>query len=107
MNTAGIRYALRGDVRDRFSDGLAAVYKDDKYGFINKKGKVVIEPAYAFFEDFSEGLALVGEDGAHWGRYAIRPKYASAAGFSEGLAVVQKKDGTWYVIDKTGKIVVK
>lgn len=61
-----------------FSEGLAAVYKDKKYGYINKKGKYVIEP-----------------------------QYADAGDFSEGIAVVQTEDGEWNFIDQTGAVVVK
>ena len=37
-----------------------------KYGFIDKSGKVVIEPQFDLVFDFSEGLARVEKDGK-WG----------------------------------------
>lgn len=43
-----------------FIDGLAVIETDDeKYGFINAKGKVVIEPKYSYVSVFNEGLCLV------------------------------------------------
>lgn len=47
----------------RFSDGLARIIKYDKYGFINTKGEVVIQPKFEFAREFEKGKALVGEDG--------------------------------------------
>ena len=57
--------------------GLRRVKKDGKWGFIDKNGKVVIEPQYDFAEPFSEGLGKV------------------------------KKDGKWGFIDKSGKVVIE
>ena len=59
-----------------FYSGLAVVYKNGKYGFINKFGKVVIPFT---FDDV----------------YTL--------GFSDGKAEVVK-DGRTFLIDKTGKI---
>lgn len=43
-----------------FIDGLAVIETDDeKYGFIDTKGKVVIEPKYSYVSVFNEGLCLV------------------------------------------------
>jgi hypothetical protein len=35
----------------------------NKYGFIDKDGKVVIEPQFNYINDFSEGLWMVKKDG--------------------------------------------
>ena len=42
-------------------DGLATVYdaETNKWGFIDKAGKVVVPVQYQGTNDFSEGLALV------------------------------------------------
>jgi hypothetical protein len=47
------------DFAEAFSDGLALVKKDGKYGFIDKEGKSVIEPHFVSATAFSEGLAGV------------------------------------------------
>lgn len=46
----------------QFSEGLAAVAVDCKYGYINKKGDFVINPEYISADDFSYGYASVKKD---------------------------------------------
>lgn len=45
-----------------FSEGLAAVRKGDKFGFINMKGELVVPCKYKLVGPFSEELAVVIED---------------------------------------------
>lgn len=59
------------------SEGYAAFEKDGKWGFVNEKGKVVIEP-----------------------------KFDGAKSFSAGLAGVKKGD-VWSFINEKGKTVIK
>ncbi|RLI97118.1 MAG: hypothetical protein DRO96_01495 [Candidatus Aenigmatarchaeota archaeon] len=47
------------DFVDSFSERLARVEKNGKWGFIDKKGKVVIPLEYDDAGSFSEGLAWV------------------------------------------------
>ena len=94
-----------------FSDGLAMVSKKEKYGFIDKKGNVVVKPKYEWAYQFSDGLAVVSQDGKYGfintkGKVAIKLKYDSASSFSEGLACVSK-DGKNSFIDKKGKEIIK
>ena len=42
-----------------FSEGLAAVSLDKKWGFIDTKGQFVIPPQFGWVGDFSDGLAIV------------------------------------------------
>ena len=42
-----------------FSEGFGNVKNDGKWGYIDKKGKVVIEPQFDDASDFSEGFAKV------------------------------------------------
>ena len=64
-----------------------------KYGFIDKNGKVVIEPQFDDAGDFSEGFAQVKKDGK-WGfidksgKVVIEPQFRDAEPFSEGFARV-------------------
>ncbi|MBF7048142.1 WG repeat-containing protein, partial [Campylobacter volucris] len=46
--------------------GMAAVEIDNKWGFIDKNGKLIIEAKYDNAYDFSEGLARVELNGK-WG----------------------------------------
>ena len=94
-----------------FSEGLAWVEVNEKYGFIDKSGKVVIPIKYDDAWDFSEGLAKVELNGK-WGfidktdKAVIPIKYDYAWSFSEGLARVERLNGKWGFIDKTDKVVI-
>ena len=49
-----------------FKEGLAAVKKDGKWGYINTKGEQIVECKFDDACDFSEGFAWVKKDGK-WG----------------------------------------
>ena len=59
-----------------FSEGLARVEQNGKYGFINIKGEVVVPCIYDRVGSFSEGFAKV------------------------------RKDGKWSIINTKGKVIV-
>jgi hypothetical protein len=89
---------------------LFSIVQDDKIGYINEKGVIVIKPTYLSGNDFSEGLAAVRQYGQYGyidmtGRFVINPSYDFASDFYNGLAAVYK-DGKPLFIDKTGKIVL-
>src|SRR5690606_38660524 len=78
-----------------FSEGLAAVNKNDKYGFIDTKGKVVIEPKYDWASSFSDGLAIVSAEGLYGaidkkGKTVIPFEYQALADFQEGFATAAR-----------------
>lgn len=52
-----------GNITD---DGVFAFKQDDKWGFVNTEGKVVIKPEYDDARSFSNGLAAVCKNGK-WG----------------------------------------
>jgi len=98
-----------------FKEGLASVKQADKYGFINKTGKVVIPFQYDDVLFFSEGLCAVAvtkqiEDSTYseWtyidatGKTAIDSVFEVAQNFNSGLAAVKRK-GKWSWIDKKEK----
>jgi len=105
-----------------FLDGIASVSINDaisgvrKGGFTTTKGKVIIPTIYSQFNDFSEGLAVVGfgveHDFKHGyidvdGNVVIKPQFYNAFSFSEGLAAVQLvKDGDFGFINHSGKVVI-
>jgi hypothetical protein len=98
-----------------FSEGLAPVLSFNKIGFINKTGKVVIEPLFRGTRGFSEGLAgvkIIGSDGNYvWGyidptgRFAIDARFNQVQPFAGGLARVETPDGKRQLIDSSGRVV--
>ncbi|MFV0389207.1 MAG: WG repeat-containing protein [Pyrinomonadaceae bacterium] len=86
-----------------FSEGLVAFEKDGKWGYLNRDGKVAIEPRFEDARDFGEGLAAV-KIGSNWGFIDSNGEIAIAADFSEvitnfrnGLAYVSKGNRIGYV----------
>lgn len=81
-------------------------------GFIDKAGKVVIEPKFIMALDFSEGLAAVsrGADCAFIDKQgAVKisdPKFEEVGSFHDGLAKAKAGD-KWGFIDKSGKWIVE
>lgn len=94
---------------------LLRIIKNGKFGFIDFKGNVVIEPNFDNVQDFSEGLALVSLNGNRvfineTGETVITPKnFEPINGFTEGLArgnVTNRERYTKGYIDKSGKLVI-
>jgi hypothetical protein len=85
-----------------FSEGMAAVEKDGKWGFIESDGRFRVPPAYESVRSFSESLAAARSQGK-WGyinptgQWIIPPQYATADDFSDDLALTDKG-----YIDNTG-----
>lgn len=108
-------YTFGVPLRRPFSEGLAPVVSFNKVGFIDKTGKVVIEPLFRETKGFSEGLAavkIIGSDGQYvWGyidragKFAIAPQFRDAQPFAGGLAQVSTLDGRRRLIDRNGKFI--
>lgn len=83
-----------------------------RYGYVNDKGRQVVEPVFHRASHFKEGLARVnmGKAGGYIdknGAQAIPLRFSSTTDFSEGLAVVQLTvRGKYAYIDKLGKVVI-
>lgn len=96
-----------------FSEGLAAIKKDDKWGYINLKGEEVIIPLkYDFAGSFHNGYAIVRQYGK-WGYIDMKgneiippEKYDFVGEFSEGLAIVCLRDKYGFM-NKDGQVVVE
>ena len=97
-----------------FSEGLAAVCKDGKFGYINQEGSFIIEPIFDYAERFNDDVALVRSGGLYGyidkrGEYVIIPQFAYASSFKNGYAFVRKPDmedyeekGGYALMDKSG-----
>lgn len=101
-----------------FSEGLAAVSKNDKYGFIDTKGKVVIEPKYEWASSFSDGLAIVSVEGLYGaidkqGKTVIPFEYQALADFHDGFATAARPpknpedyESKYGLINKKNEVVI-
>jgi hypothetical protein len=93
-----------------FSEGMAPVETNDKWGYIDKTGNQIIVPQFDVVGDFGEGLAPV-ETGNKWGyinktgKYVVTAQFDDAEDFIEGLAPVRVGE-KWGFINKTGSYVV-
>lgn len=94
-----------------FSEGLAAVSKGGKWGYIDTTGKIVIAPQFDAPGIFLDGLAQF-KVGKKWGyigksgNIVINPIYDGTELFTEGLAAVKVNDKYGF-IDKTGRMVIE
>lgn len=98
-----------------FHEGRAAFRAEEGWGFIDRKGTVVIKPAYKNCLPFSEGLAAVVVDKKIGyidlnGKMIIPPTFLRGRSFIEGLARVSTEKGGQLddggFIDKNGKTVI-
>lgn len=103
-------YASCGD-NSGFSEGLACVCKDGKWGYIDKKGNEIIEFKYPYADNFYEGLAAVSlKEGGKVGyinksgELVIKESFDIAYQFYNGVAIVKIND-KYYFIDTLGNIV--
>lgn len=103
-----------------FNEGLAPVLLDNKWGFIDTEGNVVIEPKFVAFLTnfselpyFSEGLTPIVDPETERvgfidkkGNIVIKPKFYSAKNFSEDVAFAGTQED-YVIIDKSGNIIAQ
>ncbi len=94
------------ELASSFSEGVACVRLNGKYGFINSVGEAVISYKYDDAQSFIEGFAVVMMNGKcgfidHEGNALTPFKYDAAMPFKEGMAPVMF-NGKWGFIDRTG-----
>lgn len=106
-----------------FHDERLLVQLGEMMGYLDKTGKVAINPNFYQAENFSDGLAVVSLDPPDklnktrprkqrlgfidkTGKMVIPAKYSEARSFSEGLAFVRETNGAAGFIDKSGKKVI-
>jgi hypothetical protein len=90
---------------------LIPFMKNDRAGYLNAKGEVVIQPQFHAAFAFSEGLARVSKDGLcgfinKSGEWVIPPRFEYGNEFSEELAGVSLGEEGWGFIDHSGKVVI-
>ena len=108
-NTANISEAL--PLSDEEAEA-EAYKKQFSWGFINKKGELVIEANYQDVGNFKEGFCAIKKDDL-WGFInkkgviVISPKYKTVWAFNNGLARVLNNENLIGFIDKKGKEVIQ
>lgn len=99
----------------RSGSGLYPVVQKGKHGYMDKIGKIVINPQFDDAGLFFEGLAPVSVGRKYGyintkGEYVINPQFEMAAPFSEGLAAVitgdKPENRKLGYIDRTGKMII-
>ena len=92
------------------SEGLRAIMKDGKYGFIDNAGRLRIANRYEDVKPFTDGRAAIRIRGK-WGfidhqeKLVVQPVYDQVENFSNGMAIV-KRDGLSGLIDANGKLLL-
>jgi len=91
---------------NEFSEGFASFRVGSMHGFMDKSGKIVIEPKFIHVTDFHEGLAGVsGGFIDQTGKPVVDGKFSEVGIFREGLASARIGE-KWGYIDKTGQVVI-
>jgi hypothetical protein len=110
--------------KDEGPPPIFSVMVEGKFGFINREGEIVIEPAFYNIGRLGDGLIPVQpeKDGPYGymdcaGKMVIEPQFTFAREFSSGLAWVgmgdglnasmQVLNGKWGVIDKSGRFTIR
>ncbi len=96
-----------------FVNGLAPYRSDEKVGYVNKKGEIVIEPKFDLVSEFKDdGTAWVILDGK-WGKidksgeFVIEPKFDSVSADTESDLLAAKIDGKWGYINSQCEFVIE
>lgn len=89
--------------------GQFTIYENGKYGCINDKGKVIIEPIFANLGGFTEGVAPARIDGYFGfidtlGQWKIPPQFEYATEFHENAAIVYHNGTSFYINQKGQKL---
>lgn len=113
-----------------FNDGLAGVKIGDKWGYIDRKGKLVIPAKFDSADSFCGGRAVVGiKNGDTFkfgfidktGKFVVEPTHHYISGFTDGVAqfsndikftrkptyFLQDGPATFGLMDANGKVIVE
>lgn len=100
-----------GSIYNEFVDyDLISVKKDEKWGFINRKGELIIPYKYEAVKEFNEEVIPVKVNNL-WGfvnyknEFIIPPKYENVTAFYDGLAGFYE-NGKWGFINIKNEIII-
>lgn len=94
---------------------LHSIKKDNKYGFVDGNGNIVIPCQWYDAHEFVNGMAAVADANNRWGYINTRGElvipcqyesYWYLLDFKEDLVAVKNENGKWGYIDKYGNTVV-
>ena len=90
------------DIDICIDNGLIAFKSGGKWGFVNTKGKIIVEPKYKGAKSFSNGYAAICENNGLWGfindkeEQVIAAKYMNAFYFNDDKTCFISKDNETY-----------
>jgi len=90
--------------------GLYLIKIGSQYGYIDKEGKIKINPQFKYAENFIDEIALISVGDKYGyinteGKIIINPQFDDAKNFINNTARVQIGN-KWGTIDKSGKIII-
>ncbi len=96
------------------TNGMSVFKKNDRYGYANATGKIIVEDMFTEARPFSDsGVAVVSTEGRRSygvintsGEFVIEPKYDEIKDFVGGISAV-RSGRSWVVVDKNGNLVSK
>jgi hypothetical protein len=96
-----------------FKEGFCRVELDGKFGFVDTRCRIVVEPRYDEVRDFGGGVAAVKDTSGKWGyvnkagNVITAPRFDEVRDFTDELAAVKDDRGKWGYINRTGEITVE
>src|SRR5689334_6578969 len=106
--------AERNAAYQQYPNALYPIHVKGKWGYMNRKAEIIIQPSFAQAEDFMDGRAVAAmEDNGKIrygyintkGQWIIAPKFSRADPFYENRAAVQYEEIYGY-IDTTGAEII-
>lgn len=86
--------------------------KKEKIGYADENGEIVIKCKYVIAEEFHDGIAMVSDDGEHYGfidergKEVLPIKYDEICPVEYGVRRIRDKD-EWGLIDEKGEVLLK
>ncbi len=83
---------------------------EEKWGYKDNKGNIVVSPIWDYADNFYEGFAVVRNDKGLYGyidsdgQLLIKCQYKEAMKFINGIALIQTNDGSWEQINNAGEL---
>lgn len=102
-----------GTSNNVFDTDLIPVKSGDEWQFIDKEGKIIINPQFSYATGFVDGVAKIKTTGDEIkvgyidkeGKYKINASYIAGTIFSEGLACVVEENSEPKYINTDGEII--